>query len=182
MKSFITLEAKALFFDSAKIRQAVSKANRANLSKAGAFVRTAASRSIRPRPRMKPDELSPEQRLIFAKRVRNAKRRGLAPPKLPMRPSLPGQPPADQTKVLKRTILFGYDEASKSVVVGPILRSSSKGTGTGVPVPLVLEVGGKTRSFDGSSGMVKARPFMKPALDSEMPKFPDLWRNSLTRF
>jgi hypothetical protein len=52
------------------------------------------------------------------------------------RPSKPGEPPSSPTGVLKRTIVYGFDSSTRSVVVGPY-RTKSK-----TNVPNVLEYGG----------------------------------------
>ncbi len=138
---------KDLFFDRAAVTDAVDAAKRKVLSKAGAFIRTAARTSIR-------------------------NRKGSAPP---------GKPPHSHEGSLRRLILFGYDRASDSVVVGPVgfKRSSA---------PNVLEYGGpatvmRRRGGRRESRTVKiaARPYMGPALDRERPKLPLLWRNSVRR-
>jgi len=51
-------------------------------------------------------------------------------------PSKPGEPPSSPTGTLKRTIVYGFDPSTRSVVVGPY-RTRSK-----VNVPHVLECGG----------------------------------------
>jgi len=47
----ISMSVKTMFFDSSRVKRAVDTATRKNLSKAGAFVRTAAKSSIRKRKR-----------------------------------------------------------------------------------------------------------------------------------
>jgi hypothetical protein len=53
------------------------------------------------------------------------------------KPSPPGQPPRSRTGLLKRFLLFSYDDRSDSVVVGPVRISSLSGQ-----APMLLEFGG----------------------------------------
>lgn len=142
----IDLRIRSLFFDRQKITRAVDKAKRAVLSKAGAFIRTAARTSIR-------------------------KRKGSAPP---------GAPPHSHVGLLRRFILFGYDRASDSVVVGPVKLDKP------TEAPRVLEHGGTTtvtevarRRLRKHRVRIKARPFMGPALKKEQPMLPKLWAGSV---
>jgi len=162
----IDLRIKRLFFDRQKVVRAVDKAKRAVLSKAGAFIRTAARTSIR-------------------------RRKGSAPP---------GSPPHSHVGLLRNFILFGYDRASDSVVVGPAkLNKSASGEirrGEQTEAPRVLEHGGTTtvtkfargRSASGEIRRgelrkrrvrIKARPYMGPALEKERPKLPKRWAGSV---
>jgi hypothetical protein len=161
----IDLRIKQLFFDRPRVQRAVDKTQRRVLSKAGAFVRTAAKHSIR-------------------------KRKGSAPP---------GAPPHSHEGSLRRLILFGYDERTETVVVGPVGFKRST-------APNVLEFGGavktkrprlvrvesrgrdKRRRFTkarfrraeaGTKLVYAPRPFMGPALEKEQPKLPKLWANSV---
>jgi len=136
---------KQMFFDRPKVQRAVDAARRRVLSKAGAFIRTAARSSIRKRKN----------------------------------PSRPGQPPHSHTGLLKRFIFFGYDPATDSVVVGPVGFKRSN-------APRVLEYGGVTTVTRFRRGKVTRRrvriaprPYMGPALAKELPKFPELWRDSI---
>lgn len=94
------------------------------------------------------------------------------------RASQPGQPPsvhsADSVKTLKN-ILFAYEPTRKSVVVGPV-----KLGGGAYSVPAVHEHGGGATIRRGRRRRSVAvrypkRPYMKPALDKEAPKFATLW-------
>ena len=146
----ITMRIKDMFFDRHVVIAAVDKAKRKVLSKAGAFIRTAAKTSIR-------------------------KRKGSAPP---------GAPPHSHEGSLRRLILFGYDRANDSVVVGPVGFKKSE-------APSVLEYGGDTvvlRRVGGRGGKLTSqkvkiapRPYMAPALEKERPKLPLLWRNSVRK-
>jgi len=138
---------KDMFFDRATVIRAVDAAKRKVLSKAGAFIRTAAKTSIRPRKGS----------------------------------SRPGNPPFSHEGSLRRLILFGYDRAADSVVVGPV--GFKKST-----APSALEHGGEavvTRRRGGrlTSQRVRIapRPYMAPALEKERPRLPPLWRNSIKK-
>jgi hypothetical protein len=97
------------------------------------------------------------------------------------KPSAPGQPPSSHSGLLKRFIFFGYDEARKTVVVGPMRLNQKIGA-----APEALEHGGESEIVEGLRGKrrkrkvrVRARPFMGPAMEQEIPKFPSLWANSV---
>ena len=110
-----------------------------------------------------------------AARTSIRKRKGTAPP---------GNPPHSHEGSLRRLILFGYDRASDSVVVGPVGFARST-------APRALEHGGETvvHSRVGGRGgrlvsrkiKIAARPFMAPALEKERPRLPLLWRNSIRK-
>lgn len=176
----ITVECKKFFFDRRAVLAAVGLARAKSLSKAGAFVRTAARSSLRP---------------------------GGKGNKI----SAPGQPPRTHTKSYPnlKTILFAWDPRSQSVVIGPIgFNAVSVFGGSLRPgaVPSLLEGGGSQgiverqmrdgswqradlrsrRRLAGQTIRVRqanyaARPFMGPAMRQELPKFPDLWKNSVVR-
>lgn len=141
----ITMQIKTLFFDKPVVRRAVDKAKRAVLSKAGAFIRTAARTSIR-------------------------KRKGSAPP---------GAPPHSHEGSLRRLILFGYDPAADSVVIGPVGFQRST-------APRVLEFGGQSDIQRRRRGKVvrtrvsiEQRPYMGPALEKERPRLPKRWAGAV---
>ena len=143
----ITMRIKDMFFDRATVIRAVDGTKRKVLSKAGAFIRTAARTSIR-------------------------KRKASAPA---------GKPPHSHEGSLRRLILFGYDRAADSVVVGPVGFKKSV-------APNVLEYGGETVVLSRRGGRltsrkvkVAPRPHMAPALEKERPKLPLLWRNSIRK-
>jgi hypothetical protein len=107
-----------------------------------------------------------------AARTSIRKRKGTAPP---------GKPPYSHEGSLRKLILFGYDRASDSVVVGPV--GFAKST-----APKALEHGGETVVHVRHKGRlvsrkvrIAARPFMAPALEKERPKLPLLWRNSIRK-
>jgi hypothetical protein len=93
--------------------------------------------------------------------------------------SAPGKPPSSHTGLLKRFILFGYDPAKRSVVIGP-LRLTRGGRGD---APRALEEGGTSRMVRRGRKKrvkIKARPFMGPAMEKEKTKLPQMWRNSVS--
>jgi len=98
------------------------------------------------------------------------KRKGTSPP---------GRPPYSHVGLLRNLILFGYDERTDSVVVGPVGFKRSN-------VPHVLEYGGVTTVTEYRRGRLRRRrvriaprPYMGPALAKEVPKFRELCRNSV---
>lgn len=104
------------------------------------------------------------------------KRKGASPP---------GQPPRSHEGSLRRLILFGFDRASDSVVVGSA-RLNRPGD-----APNVLEFGGRTtitrrrskkngrRVLESRRVRIAARPYMGPALTKELPNIPKAWTNSI---
>ena len=84
--------------------------------------------------------------------------------------SKPGLPPFSHTGTLRRGILFSYDSAANSVVIGPVLLGSMDGA------PEALEHGGRPR---GGGKYVRKRPFMLPAFVAELPKFPGLIKDRM---
>lgn len=88
--------------------------------------------------------------------------------------SPPGQPPSAHSGEIK-LIFFAWDDATQSVVAGPVPFRGKSGLAGGV-VPRVLEFGGDV----AAGGTVKhyaGNPFMRPALEHERPKFKDMLPN-----
>lgn len=171
--------AKSNFFDSEAIKSRTTPAERRVLSKFGAHVRRTARQSIR-----------------FTKKA----------------VSRPGQPPRshsrDKTASI-RNILFAFDPARRSVVIGPVKLNMTQGldsvTVIAGTVPQVLEYGGRITITEkkrlGSSqwrradmrrtpragevfrkrrAVIQARPFMWPAfVKEEKDTLPGLWRNAV---
>lgn len=86
------------------------------------------------------------------------------------RSSTAGNPPTSHTRLLKDFIFFGYDTLINGVVVGAmklnqVVRQS-------VPAPQLLEQGGTVKR-DGKAIFYSKFPFMKPALDINVPNFAD---------
>ena len=95
--------------------------------------------------------------------------------------SPPGKPPTSRTGLLKKFIFFGYSPSAESVVVGPIRLNSKIGD-----APRALELGGRTTVMSGRRSKRKkktvtiaARPYMNPAMERELPKLPDMWKDSI---
>ena len=161
--------AKSNFFDRLAITSAVDKARVKVLSKCGAFVMRRARSSIK----------RPGANRAAAK-VRDAKGRLVFQR---LRASKPGSPPFSQTGLLKKFILFSYDRSSQSVVVGPTLLNRPSGA------PEALEYGGTVKApawwqRDGRpvrTVTIAARPYMRPALKAESPKFPQFWKDSVKK-
>lgn len=119
----------------------------------------------------------------------------------------PGSPPSAHSKdpvATLKNILFGYDPARQSVIIGPVRLNMQQYLGPQLvagTVPELHEFGGRVgireKRVNGrwrSSGRRRprpneptrvrlatypARPFMGPALEAEAPNFPDLWSNSV---
>lgn len=90
--------------------------------------------------------------------------------------SQPGKPPSSHVGTLRNLIFFGYDPVLRSVVIGPTQSQS------GSIVPRVLEYGGRLpgRAKGGPQELrYRARPFMGPAFEAELPSLPPLWRNAV---
>ncbi len=93
-------------------------------------------------------------------------------------PSEPGEPPHNQTGMLKEFIFYGFDPASRAVVIGPARLRHLAAYGP-VTVPELLEEGGTVRGRDGEMHRYAARPYMGPAFKAGQEKLPSLWRDSI---
>ncbi len=112
------------------------------------------------------------------------------------RASNPGEPPSSHVGTLKRLILFAFDQATESVVVGPE-RLFFKPTTGGVPIPSLLEFGGRAvirhvlrnqvrptvaawagvgPRVEEVEAEIRPRPFMGPALEAEASELVNAWR------
>lgn len=86
--------------------------------------------------------------------------------------SLPGQPPSSHEGSLRRLILFAWDEATRTVVVGAAAFKAGRAPG-------LLEFGGTTTR--GSRTLnYRPRPYMKPAGDAELAKHRQLLKGMVT--
>jgi hypothetical protein len=120
--------------------------------------------------------------------------------------SAPGDPPSAHAKgtASLKTILFGYDQGSDSVVIGPVVLNTGRRLANRT-VPNLMEFGGTVRTTSpqsirvgagrdargrflpdrivrvkaGSAFVYRPRPFMGPALESEQPKLPLFWASSI---
>lgn len=95
------------------------------------------------------------------------KRKGISPP---------GSPPYSHTGLLRKFILFAYDQQRQSVVIGPVLLKEES------QAPRLLEYGGEA-TLETKRGRKRARyrprPFMRPAFAAEKPNLPAIWRDSV---
>ncbi len=91
--------------------------------------------------------------------------------------SAPGKPPHSHVGTLKRFIFFGLDQSRESVAIGPVLVKANTQT-----APKALEFGGPSVGISRGQRKVRnirARPFMRPALEAERNNIPEIWRNSV---
>jgi alkanesulfonate monooxygenase SsuD/methylene tetrahydromethanopterin reductase-like flavin-dependent oxidoreductase (luciferase family) len=161
------------------VKKAVDDANFSSLSKAGAFVRTTARRSIRPRHRKKKKEtlqISEAQRQAFLKKLEekdeavldaiNKKRES---ERLARRSSIIGTPPlTGERKLLRKAIRYDIDRKNKdNIVIGTSSTVFDK-------IGRAHEHGGL---FEGRK--YPKRPFMNPALEKAKPRISRLWSNSV---
>lgn len=93
------------------------------------------------------------------------KRKGISPP---------GQPPHSHEGSLRNGILFGLDQYSESVVIGPTTRYHSK-EGHRLRGAALLEFGGYTQEKGGRQLFYRPRPYMWPALEKIEPQLPRMF-------
>ena len=92
-------------------------------------------------------------------------------------PSAPGTPPHGHTGLLKGHIYYGFDQAQRSVVIGPArLKKPSYGLTT---VPELQEYGGVVKGRDRKRHAYPERPYMGPAFEAGQEKLDDFWRDSV---
>lgn len=97
-------------------------------------------------------------------------------------PSEPGRPPHIRSKgsPLRSLLLYGYEHATKSVVIGPAALGAAV-------TPAVLEFGGTVKPKRNRRGRprrpskIKPRPYMGPALELTQTKIPDVFDGILTK-
>ena len=146
-------QARAGFFDRPAVIRAVGKAKAAVLSKFGAYVRRSARSSIRP-----------------------GGKKGAV--------SKPGEPPRSHVGWLREFIQFAWDSRKQSVVVGPARFAGATSAGH---APGTLERGGPvlltSRSRKGRvrqrTVRIAPRPYMGPALKTNLGVLPPMWANSV---
>ena len=106
----------------------------------------------------------------FAKFVRVAAKSSIRPGGKGNQTSAPGEPPRSHTGVLRTMMLYAFDDAVKSVVIGPALTGRKN-------VAAVLEYGGQE-----TTGKSRApRPYMRPAFEKQKASIADLFRDLLTK-
>lgn len=89
--------------------------------------------------------------------------------------SAPGGPPSSHEGSLRKLILFAFDPARKSVVIGPARFKRGE-------APPLLEYGGTVvrQTRDGPRRMVyRPRPFIGPAAAAELPRLGSLIRSAV---
>lgn len=157
--------AKRNFFDREKVQRAVDKATHRTLSKVGAFVRQRARTSLR--YRKKPSVAgSPPSAHRTMLRLKKKRKDGSTKPQM--------------VSPLREFIFFAYEEQRKSVVIGPALLNAR----SGAKALKALEYGGPSVIVEERTGkrkrvMIRARPFMRPARDAELPAFRRMLKNSV---
>ena len=114
----------------------------------------------------------------FGAYVRRAARSSIRKRK---RPAEAGKPPSSHTGLLKRLILFAYEPARCSVIIGPVRLSRKIGS-----APEALEHGGRSQVTSRRRGKrrmrsvrIAARPFMGPAFQRGEDKLDEFWRDSV---
>ncbi len=150
----IGFDVKKMFFDSSAVMRKVDPVKRRVFGKFGGKVRTAAKSLIQTRLKGSSSPGQPPYDHVGA-RIQKANRRRKKAGLKKIKPGFKG---------LKH-ILFGWDQATESVVIGPA--SNQKRSMT---IPEILE--------EGKAGTA-ARPFMGPAFEETKPKLDDLWANSI---
>jgi hypothetical protein len=161
------------FFDRDAVQSVINRNERRYLIRSGSYIRTSAMNSIKrpPKPKKK-------------KRLRGGSAFEELAGSQSLRNSAPGNPPFNQTGRLKYGILYGYNQASRSVVIGP----KKLGGGGGVNLLTALEYGGNvkwkwkdplTKKKETGTRYLKARPFMRPALDNSRNKLMEFWKQSI---
>ena len=87
-----------------------------------------------------------------------------------------GQTPSSHAGLLRRFILYAYQQARSSVIVGPKRLNGKRGR-----APAALEHGGRSLTSDKRprSIRIKPRPYMGPAFERQKPKLPAMWRDSI---
>lgn len=170
----VDIKIRNLFFDREKVIRAMDRASRRALSKAGAYIRTSARSSIKTRAyntHSKPGD-PPFDHTGFALQRENKRRKRAGQQKLVRKKTAYNQG--------LKAILFGYDEAANSVVIGPLRFGGGGGKST---VPHTLEHGGQAVIGSGNRRRaisIAPRPFMGPALRKELPNLPAKWRASVS--
>lgn len=140
-------EVKTQFFDRVAVTSRLSKAKRRVLSKAGAYTMTHARRSIRSATKSQRKKRAEIEQKLF-----NARGKYVAKWEAELKAfdrkhvSKPGNPPKNVTGKLRNNIFFSYDDATESVVIGPIdLRTTNN-------AHRVLEFGGTVGSYTKGRG------------------------------
>lgn len=160
--------AKANFFDRPAVMKTMDTATRLVFTKFGAFVRHGAQSSMA----RTPVTGKGARRYSVRTRIKNMAGK-----------SSPGEPPFVHRGLIVKHLLFEYDWIRKSVIIGPELLRGRR-----TPDALhALEYGGRSvvKNFHKKSGSytfrsvyIRARPFMHPAFEAELPKLPGMWADA----
>lgn len=153
---------QANFFDRRAVLGATDAASRRNLSRFGAFARTAARSRIRYRDAISAPGSSPSAHRTM---TRPQARRG------------PGK--TQGVSPLREYLFFAFDTHTRSVVIGPARLAGKLGN-----APEALEYGTTSTVRDGESTRtvrIRARPYMAPAFEQAKHELPSIWANSVRR-
>lgn len=124
----------------------------------------------------KVDEANRRNLSKFGSHVRTRARRSIRKRK---KSAPAGQPPYSHQGMLRDLIFFGYDQSSKSVVVGAALSNRTRRRVSTKRAPQLLEFGGTTTLFGGKVAEYAGNPYMGPAFREELPRFAGLFANSV---
>jgi len=181
----VTFKMKDMFFDRKAVMSAVEKAGKQYLSKAGGYTRKTARGSIKRKglARKQPGKVGGKAEAKWLREINDQ----------PTSP--PGTPPFTHTGFLRDDILYGYDAAAQSAVIGPWrkpwLNALHEYGGT-VPMIVVRGARGMTwlqransrvrryaKVVKAVSVTYPARPFMRPALAAVRPRLAKMWQDSV---
>jgi len=146
---------RRLFFDKAAVMNQMDTRSRVALAKFGALVRKTAIASVKEASPSQhaPAGSPPFSHMAARRRAINRKRKAEGRPRV--KPGFKG---------LKH-ILYAYEPAKRSVIIGPA--SNRKRS---ITIPEILEEG----KLDTAE-----RPFMGPSFEKSREKLPDIWRSSV---
>jgi hypothetical protein len=174
----IRADVKKLFFDRASVERAVDRAELQQLSKAGAFVRRAARSSIRKRKKPSAPGKPPSSHVgtlregilfAFERRIRSV---------------VVGPVRINRTDGAPERLEFGGKRSiddREARLLNRQIRSLNS-AGRDIAGRFVKAGAGAIQEVDeGQTLNYMARPFMRPALEREAPKFPKLFANSVHR-
>jgi hypothetical protein len=156
------------FFDRDAVLSAVGKAGRKNLNDAGRAIRKQAQRSLRYADGPSSPGSPPHAHRTRQKKRGTSRKTGKA-----LKPRM--------VSYLREFLYYKFDFTTRSVVVGPEKLSSTVDSGS----MRALEEGGTSRVTSGGGGgktrtvTIRPRPYMKPALASNIPQFRRMWANSV---
>lgn len=167
--NFSIKEVKKFFFDRQAVIRALDPWTHAVLSRAGAYIRRTAKLSIkRAKPYTSIAAMPKHVRQRYYRAIFYCRKKGLPPPRPPLRHSKPGQPPLSHTGLLKDNIFFDFDLSRHQLLVGPAIIPHPTGA------PRVLEFGG----INNKGHYVEKRPYMGPALMKNLHIIPASMRQS----